>query len=168
MTAMSKEAEEANAPAEDVDYSALDRIIDEEFDDDPENLIMILQAIQRLYNYLPKAALEYLSIKIGLPLSRIYGVATFYSTFSLKPRGRHVVSICRGTACHVRGSNHVHEKARQLLGVEDGQTTPDGRFTLETVYCVGGCSLGPMVKINEEMRGRVTEDQIENILDKFK
>jgi NADH:ubiquinone oxidoreductase subunit E len=165
---MSNEAEMVNTQAEDVDYSDLDRIIDEEYDNDPENLIMILQAIQRLYNYLPKAALSYLSVKIGLPLSRIYGVATFYSTFSLKPRGRHILSICRGTACHVRGSNQVHEKAKQLLGVEDGGTTPDGRFTLETVYCVGGCSLGPMVKIDEEMCGRISAKKIENILDKYK
>jgi NADH:ubiquinone oxidoreductase subunit E len=165
---MSKEAEMVNTPAEDIDYSDLDRIIDEEYGNDPENLIMILQGIQRLYNYLPREALSYLSVKIGLPLSRIYGVATFYSTFSLKPRGRHVVSICRGTACHVRGSNKVHEKAKKLLGVEDGGTTPDGRFTLETVYCVGGCSLGPMVKVDEEMCGRISAGKIENILDKFK
>ena len=165
---MSKEAEVVNTPADGVDYPDLDRIIDDEFDNDPENLIMILQAIQRLYNYLPKAALAYLSVKIGLPLSRIYGVATFYSTFSLKPRGRNVIAICRGTACHVRGGVKVYEKVGKLLGIEEGGTTPDGRFTLETVRCVGGCSLGPMVKINEEMCGRVTADQIETILDKHK
>ena len=95
-------------------------------------------------------------------------MATFYSTFSLKPRGRHVVSICRGTACHVRGSHQVHEKAKKLLGVEDGGTTPDGRFTLETVYCVGGCSLGPMVKVDEEMCGRISADKFKDILDKYK
>jgi NADH:ubiquinone oxidoreductase subunit E len=168
MMAMSKKVEEGNASSDDVDYMELDRIIDEEFDNDPENLVMILQAIQRLYNYLPRAALDYLAIKIGLPLSRIYGVATFYSTFSMKPRGRNIISICRGTACHVRGSAKVHEKVRQLLGIEDGETTPDGCFTLETVRCVGGCSLGPMVKINEEMIGRLTADQIKKILDSYK
>jgi NADH:ubiquinone oxidoreductase subunit E len=168
MAAMSKKVEVPKAATEDVDYTELDRIIDEEFDNDPENLVMILQAIQRRYNYLPRAALAYLAIKIGLPLSRIYGVATFYSTFSVQSRGRNIISVCRGTACHVRGSAEVHEKIKQRLGVEDGETTPDGCFTLETVRCVGGCSLGPMVKINEEMCGRVTADQIEKILDKHK
>ncbi len=88
-----------------IDFMELDSIIDEEFDKDKENLIMILQAIQRHYNYLPRPALTYLSAKIGIPYSKIYGVATFYSTFSLEPRGRNIISICLGTACHVRGAN---------------------------------------------------------------
>ena len=90
-----------------IDYMALDNIIDNEFKNDKENLIMILQAIQREYNYLPQAALSYLSVKIGVPISKLYEVATFYSTFSLEPRGRNIISICLGTACHVRGGERV-------------------------------------------------------------
>ncbi|MBW2220339.1 MAG: NAD(P)H-dependent oxidoreductase subunit E, partial [Deltaproteobacteria bacterium] len=92
-----------NVQTDEIDYRELDRIIEEEFNNDKENLIMMLQAIQRRYNYLPRPALEYLSLKIEIPTGRIYGVATFYSTFSLKPRGRNIISICLGTACHVRG-----------------------------------------------------------------
>ena len=154
----------ASVQTDEIDYMALDRIIEEQFNSDKENLIMILQAIQRHYNYVPRPALEYLAVKIGVPASRIYGVATFYSTFSLEPRGRNIVSICLGTACHVRGGERVHEKLEELLSVHDGQTTQDKRFTLESVRCIGCCSLGPVVKINEDMHGRISSDQVENIL----
>ena len=94
----------AQIKTDDIDYMELDRIIEEDFGNDKENLIMILQAIQKKYNYLPKPALAYLATKISVPMSKIYGVATFYSTFSLEPRGKHIVSVCTGTACHVRGA----------------------------------------------------------------
>ena len=129
---------------------------------------MILQAIQSKYNYLPKLALNYLATKIRVPVSQIYGVATFYSTFSLKPRGRNIISTCRGTACHVRGAEKVREKIETTLGISEGETTANDCFTLESVRCVGGCSLGPMIKINDDMYGRLTSDQIKKILDKYK
>lgn len=151
----------------DVDFMELDNIIDKEFNGDKENLIMILQAIQMRYNYLPHTTLGYLSAKIGIPLSRIYGVATFYSTFSLEPRGRNIVSICLGTACHVRGGERIHERLEETLQVGDGQTTEDGRYTLESVRCIGCCSLGPVVKINEDMHGRITTDQVDEILAQY-
>ncbi len=150
-----------------IDYMELDRIIENEFNKDKENLIMILQAIQRRYNYLPRPAMEYLSVKIGIPASRIYGVATFYSTFSLEPRGRNIISICLGTACHVRGGERVHERLEELLSIGDGETTEDKRFTLESVRCIGCCSLGPVVKINEDMHGRITSDQVDDVLDHY-
>ncbi len=128
---------------------------------------MILQAIQRRYNYLPEPALSYLSAKIGVPVSKIYGVATFYATFKLKPKGRNIISVCRGTACHVRGGQRVFEKVENELNISDGETTADKRFTFETVRCIGGCSLGPMVKINDDMHGRLSSDQIEKILDQY-
>ncbi len=160
---------EARAPksneAEQIDYRELDNIIEDEFNSDKENLIMILQAIQHRYNHIPHPALTYLSVKIGVPISKIYGVATFYATFNLKPRGRNVISVCRGTACHVRGSQEVFEKVEKELSISDGETTKDNRFTLETVRCIGGCSLGPMVKINDDMHGRLSSDQIKKILD---
>jgi len=151
----------------DIDYMELDNIIEKDFGQDKENLIMILQAIQRQYNYLPKPALNYLATKIGIPMSQIYGVATFYSTFSLEPRGRNIISICLGTACHVRGGNRVNDKLEELLNVSDGQTTEDKRFTLESVRCIGCCSLGPVVKINEDMHGRIGTDEVEKVLEQY-
>lgn len=150
-----------------VDFMELDNIIEQDFNNDKENMIMILQAIQRKYNYLPRPALTYLSTKINVPYSQIYGVATFYSTFSLEPRGRNIVSICLGTACHVRGGERIREKIQENLKICDGQTTPDNRFTLETVRCIGCCSLGPVMKINEDMHGRISTDEVDNILAQY-
>ena len=159
---------ESDQPIEtEVDFVELDTIIDDEFGNNKENLIMILQAIQRKYNYLPQPALTYLSVKIGIPYSKIYGVATFYSTFSLQPRGRNIVSICLGTACHVRGGERVRERIQDNLKIGDGQTTEDQRFTLESVRCIGCCSLGPVVKINEDMHGRISSDDVDRILDQY-
>lgn len=153
--------------AETIDFMALDRIIEDEFKNDKENLIMILQAIQREHNYLPQPALKYLSEKIDIPLSQIYGVGTFYSTFSLEPRGRHIVSVCLGTACHVRGGDRIHQKIEDQLGIADGETTPDQRYTLESVRCIGCCSLGPVVKIDEDIHGRIGYDEVEKTLNAY-
>lgn len=151
-----------------IDYMELDNIIEEDFNNDKENLIMIIQAIQRRYNYLPQPALTYLSTKIGVPFSKIYGIATFYSTLSLEPRGRNIISICLGTACHVRGGERVHERLVDSLSIKGGETTEDKRFTLETVRCIGCCSLGPVVKINEDVHGHISSDQVDKILDQYK
>ena len=150
-----------------IDFMELDNIIEVDFNNDPENLIMILQAIQGLYNYLPGPALRYLSGKIDVPLSRIYGVGTFYSTFSLEPRGRNIVSVCLGTACHVRGGERVRERIEESLNITDGETTDDMRFTFESVRCIGCCSLGPVVKINEDIYGRITAGEIAKTLEKY-
>jgi NADH:ubiquinone oxidoreductase subunit E len=154
-------------PSEAIDYLELDKIIDEDFGNDKENLIMILQAIQKRYNYIPQPTLTYLAEKINVPYSRLYGIVTFYSTFSLKPRGRNIISICLGTACHVRGGERVKERLVEELKINDGETTEDKRFTLESVRCIGCCSLGPVVKINENMHGRIASDEIKNILDQY-
>jgi len=156
-----------SAQIDDIDYMELDQIIEKEYSKDKENLIMMLQAIQRHYNYLPKPAIMYLSTKIGVPFSQIYGVATFYATFSLEPRGRNIISICLGTACHVRGGDRVHEQIEESLSIHDGDTTDDMRYTLESVRCIGCCSLGPVVKINEDMHGRISSDQVPSILEQY-
>ncbi len=150
-----------------VDYMELDRIIEEEFSNDKENLIMILQAIQDRYNFLPQSALSYLSEKMGIPLSQIYGVGTFYKTFSLEPRGRNIISICLGTACHVRGGDKVNDRLQEVLGIGAGGTTGDMRFTLEQVRCIGCCSLGPVLKVNEDIYSRVSSDMVEEILGRY-
>ena len=155
------------AQHEEIDYIELDKIIEEEFGNDKENLIMILQAIQRRYNYLPRPTLAYLSEKIGIPLSQIYGVGTFYSTFSLEPRGKNIISICLGTACHVRGGQKIRDAIEESLSIRDGETTQDMRFTLESVRCIGCCSLGPVIKINEDIHGRVTSDNTKKILGNY-
>ena len=153
---------------EEIDYMELDDIIEKQFDNDRENLIMILQAIQQRYNYLPGPALAYLAEKMIVPLSQIYGVGTFYSTFSLEPRGKNIISICLGTACHVRGAEKVRERIIENLSIRDGQTTQDGQFTLESVRCIGCCSLGPVVKINEDIHGLITSDKVGKILSQYK
>lgn len=157
----------AISPNNDIDVMELDRIIGEEYGNDRENLIMILQAIQRRYNYLPRTALTYLSVKLDIPFSKIYGVATFYSTFSLEPRGRHIVSVCLGTACHVRGAERIRERIQETLCIADGQTTPDMRFTLESVRCIGCCSLGPVIKVDEDMHPRIPTDKVVHVLNSY-
>jgi len=157
-----------NVQTDDIDYLELDKIIEKEFNNDKENIIMMLQAIQRHYNFLPKPAISYLSTKIGVPLSKIYGVATFYSTFSLEPRGRNIISICLGTACHVRGAERINERIQETLSIANGQTTADKRYTLESVRCIGCCSLAPVVKINEDMHSRIASDKVQKILNQYK
>jgi len=150
-----------------IDYMELDRIIGEEFNNDKENLIMILQAIQHQYNHLPQASLTYLSEKIGVPISQIYGVGTFYSSFSLEPKGRNIISVCLGTACHVRGGARLWERIQEILNVGPRETTEDMRFTLEPVRCIGCCSLGPVVKINEDIYSRVSQENIQKVLNGY-
>ena len=150
-----------------IDYMELDTIIEEQFNGDKENLIMILQEIQKKYNYLPQASLIYLAEKIGIPISTIYGVGTFYSTFSLEPRGKHIISVCLGTACHVRGAEKVRERIQETLHIHDGQTTEDMLFTLESVRCLGCCSLGPVVRVDDDIHGRITADMTGKIIDSY-
>lgn len=128
---------------------------------------MILQAFQQRYNYLPQPALKYLSEKIAVPLTQIYGVGTFYSTFSLEPRGNNIISVCLGTACHVRGADRVRERIKDTLHIEEGQTTEDREFTLESVRCIGCCSLGPVIKINEDIHGRIKSEEVKQILSEY-
>lgn len=149
---------------QEIDFMELDHTIEQQFNNDKENLIMILQAIQRRYNYLPRPALEYVSEKMLVPLSQIYGVGTFYSSFSLEPRGKNIISVCLGTACHVRGAHKIRERIEEILGISDGETTEDKHFSLESVRCIGCCSLGPVVKINEEIHGRITSDEVGKVL----
>jgi NADH:ubiquinone oxidoreductase subunit E len=150
-----------------IDYMELDEIIEEEFYNDKENLIMILQAIQRKFNYLPHPTLTYLSEKIQVPLVEIYGMATFYSNFSLEPRGKNIVSICLGTACHVRGGERVREKIEDTLDICDGETSQDMSFSLESVRCIGCCSLGPVIKVNDDIHARISSEDVENILNNY-
>ena len=129
-------------------------------------LISILQDIQAEYNYLPKDALIEVSQGLDAPLSQVYSVATFFKSFSLKPRGRHLINVCLGTACHVRGAVKVLEKIERELDIKSGETTQDLKYTLETVNCVGACALGPIVIINGEYSGQMKTDKVNSLLGK--
>ena len=134
---------------------------------DKSLLVDILQDIQAETGYLPKEVLAETSKGLGLPLSRVYSVATFFKAFSLVPRGRHLVNVCMGTACHVRGAVKVLEKIEEQLGIKTGETTPDLKFTLETVNCVGACALGPMVIVGDNYHGEMTPEGIVSVLKEY-
>ena len=153
--------------AVDIDLIKLDTLIEEKFDNNPEALIMVLQEVNAEYNYLPPEALHYVAEKLEVPLSKVYGVATFYKAFHLEPRGRHIVSQCVGTACHVRGAMRIRGKIEGCLSIKEGENTEDMRYTFETVRCIGCCSLGPVVKIDEDVYSNVEQDQVERFLEKY-
>lgn len=129
-------------------------------------LISILEEIQSKYSYLPEEALRQVSEKTGRSLVDIYGVATFYKSFSLKPRGKHLISVCVGTACHVRGATNIVKEVERQLGVKAGETTPDKEFTLETVNCLGACALGPVVVVDGHYFPQVKASMVQEILEK--
>ncbi|KKM11416.1 NADH dehydrogenase [Clostridiales bacterium PH28_bin88] len=131
------------------------------------SLIPVLQATQEIYGYLPADALRRISRELKVPLSKIYGVATFYAQFHLKPRGRNIVRVCLGTACHVRGGAKIMEKVMGTLGVEDGETTEDLRYTLESVACLGACGLSPIMMVNDDTHGRLTTEAVSKILAQY-
>jgi NADH-quinone oxidoreductase subunit E len=139
----------------------------EGYQHDKGQLVAILQEIQREYLYLKKDALEEVGRIMDLPLSQIYSVATFFKAFSLKPRGRHLINVCTGTACHVRGATKILEKMERDLEIERGETTKDLRFTLETVNCVGACALGPMVIVDGDYSGQMKTDKVETLLGQY-
>jgi len=130
-----------------IDLSLLDPVL-EGHHGHKDALITMLQEVQEIYGYLPEAVLARLSDETGISLSRIYAVVTFYAQFHTTPRGRRIVRVCRGTACHVQGGNTIFQLVKQLLGIEEGQTSPDLEYTLETVACIGACALAPNVVVN--------------------
>lgn len=132
------------------------------------SLIAILQDIQEAYNYLPANILKMVSQEMYIPLVRVYEVATFYNAFSLKPRGRNVVKLCLGTACHVRGAASILDKLERTLELKPGETSGDMKFTLETVNCVGACALGPVMVINGEYHGQVAMATVDKVIGKLK
>ena len=134
---------------------------------DKGQLVSILQDVQAEHRYLPKDVLMEVGQLLDIPLSQIYSVATFFRAFSLKPRGRHLINVCLGTACHVRGAARVLDRMKLDLGIAHGETTDDLKFTLETVNCVGCCALGPMVIIDEEYFGQMKSNQVSSLLAKY-
>ena len=145
----------------------VDEIIEKHFYEESA-LIGILQDTQKELNYLPKDALKHIALRLDVPLNRVYSVATFYRAFTLKPRGKYTISVCLGTACHVRGGKRIIEELERRLGIKAPDTTNDLKYSLQGVNCLGACALGPVIVINGEYHGQLTPKKIEGILKQYK
>lgn len=141
--------------------------IAEKYTHDRDNLIAILNEVQVKYGYIPKESQLTIAEYLNIPLAEVYGVITFYSRFTLIPKGKYNISICLGTACFVKGAKDLVERAKEKLGIEEGQTTEDGKFSLETMRCVGACGLAPVFTINDEVYGKATVKKLDEVLDKL-
>lgn len=137
------------------------------FNKDPQELINILHSTQEHFGYLPAEVQEVISAETGVPVAKIYGVVTFYSFFTMTPKGRHPISICMGTACYVRGAEKVLDEFKKELGLQVGQTSKDGKYSLSSLRCVGACGLAPVVLIGDKTYGRVAPDDVRNILKEY-
>lgn len=138
------------------------------FNKNQKDLIHILHDVQRKYGYIPSQAISDISRYLKISESEIYGVLTFYKAFTLKPRGKHVVTICMGTACHVRGAPMILDELKRKLGIEPGETTSDNLFTLETVNCVGACALGPIIIADGDYHGQMKTREVDKLVEKLK
>jgi len=150
-----------------MDTKAIDRIV-RKYNYEHSSIIAILQDLQELENYLPERDLEYLSEKLSMPLSKIYRIATFYNAFSLTPRGKHLINVCLGTACHVRGAAKVLDRIKMYLGVDMGEMTKDKLFSLETVNCLGACAMGPIVVVGSDYHGQMTPAKVASTIKKYR
>ena len=148
-------------------FAELQKAIDEH-KNEKGALMPVLQAVQGIFGCVPMDVQEYIADALGTTLSEVYGVATFYSQFSLQPKGKYVIGVCLGTACYVRGSQKVLDKVLKELSVEVGGTTDDGMFTIQATRCLGACGLAPVMMINDEVYGRLTDVEIPAILEKYK
>jgi NADH-quinone oxidoreductase subunit E len=148
---------------ETIELEPLDKII-EEYQGKPGSLIPILQKSQDVYGYLPKEVMNRISEKTGIPLSQIYGVATFYSQFYLARRGKTIIRQCDGTACHVRGAGKITDTIENELGIKAGETTADYKYTFEVVYCLGACGLAPVAVVDNKVVGRLVPEKMAQIL----
>lgn len=146
-----------------IDLSLIADVV-EKYKDIEGSLITILQGVQAVYNYVPVEAIEYISDQTGIKPSKIYGVLTFYTQFRMKPVGKYLIMLCQGTACHVNGSETIEEAIIEELGIQEGETTEDGLFTLINVACLGCCSLSPVMMVNDETYGKLTAQSVKKIL----
>ncbi|MCX6334202.1 MAG: NADH-quinone oxidoreductase subunit NuoE [Bacteroidia bacterium] len=149
---------------EDVDFI---KGVCDSFKNDPQELINVLHTCQEHFGYLPAEVQEVISDNLNVPVAKVYGVVTFYSFFTMTPKGQHPISICLGTACYVRGAEKVLEEFKKELGLQVGQVTTDGKFSLSSLRCVGACGLAPVVMVGEKTYGRVAPDDVRNILKEY-
>jgi NADH-quinone oxidoreductase subunit E/NADP-reducing hydrogenase subunit HndA len=138
------------------------------YKDEETPLMLILSDIQKEYGYIPLEVQELVSAKTGIPVAEIYGVVTFYSYFSLEPKGKYVIGVCLGTACYVKGSQMVIDKFSELLKIKPGQTTEDGLFTLDALRCIGACGIAPAVSINGKVYSKVSVNEVAGIIDSYR
>ena len=150
-----------------MDNEKLDKIISDSKTDQKE-LIHILHALQSEYGYIPPESIPFISNRLNISESEIFGVLTFYNAFSLTPKGEHVMTVCMGTACHVRGGSQIVEELERKLDVKVGETTSDDKFTLETVNCIGCCAIGPVVVVDKKYYSNITLNKIDSILKEYK
>jgi len=150
----------------DQEVQKVDQIINA-YSNGNSNLIHVLQDINTEFGYLPEQGLRRVSEKMTVPLTEVCGMATFFKSFRLQPRGRHLITVCMGTACHVRGAPRIVDKMEQDLGIHEGQTTDDQRFTLETVNCVGACALGPTIIVDGKYHGQVNLKRVDSLLKEY-
>ena len=146
------------------DVSEIEDLLEVRQEGGDQSLMAVLEDVQARYRYLPKDALILISERMGVPLSQAYSVATFYNAFSLKPKGRHIINVCLGTACIVRGARKVLDRISDRLGIEPGATTEDGEFTLETVNCLGACALGPIIVLDGVYSGQMNASKADALL----
>jgi NADH-quinone oxidoreductase subunit E len=144
----------------------VDEIIDK-YPTQPSVLIQLLLDIQSEFNWIPKEAIQCVSERLQIPLSQIYRIASFYKAMSLMPRGKHVINVCLGTACHVRGATRIIDKVEDSLGVKTGETTEDMKFTLERVNCLGCCALGPVMVVDKDYHGKMTPAKVNTVLQEY-
>ena len=156
-------SEKCSSTEEVLDFSLLDPVL-AKYGNIEGSLITILQQAQGIYGYLSLSVMDYISQKTGIKAAKIYGVATFYTQFRLKPVGKYLVMLCQGTACHVNGSKMIEEVINEELNIQEGETTEDGMFTLNNVACLGCCSLSPVMMINDETYGTLTKDSVRKVL----
>lgn len=147
--------------------AALKAII-EECKDDKSLLMHVMQKAQGIYGYLPFEVQVMIADGMDVPLEKVYGVSTFYAQFALSPKGKYNVSVCLGTACYVKGSQDVLDKLSEILGIEPGECTADGKFSIEACRCIGACGLAPVMMINDDVYGRLTADEVEGIIAKYR
>lgn len=151
-----------------VDMTAIQQVLSRFPQSGESDLIPILQQAQEAYGYLPAEVMRAISQATRVPMAKIYGVVTFYAQFSLKPRAKHTIRCCRGTACHVRGTDGVIEAIERILGISEGESTPDFFFHLETVACLGTCFLAPVMMIDDQYFGKLTPKGVEKILRNYR
>ncbi len=147
-------------------YEALNQVLDK-YERKESNLIQILHMTQAIFGYLPEDVLKYIAEEMDLPLSKIFGVVTFYSLFSTQPKGRHTIQVCMGTACYVKGADKVLNEILDKLGIKLGETTKDGRFSVQVMRCIGACGLAPAISIDGDILKHVTVNMVDDILKRY-
>jgi bidirectional [NiFe] hydrogenase diaphorase subunit len=152
-------------PSGDPRFGALDDVL-QHYDYEPTALIQVLHAAQQLFGYLSADVTRYIASGLKLPLAHVYGVITFYHLFTIVPRGKHQILVCRGTACHVRGGQLILERLKQQLGIQEGETTKDGLLSLHSARCIGACALAPAISVDEDVYGKLTPDKIPRLCQK--